>query len=1123
MYRHVRIGITLSVALLSAHLFPAQASSYDAVPLATRFGRLDTQHGLSQATVTALAQDKAGYIWIGTQNGLNRYDGFEVKVFGPDSKKNSGLKDNFVTSLVVDDKGTIWVGTLKGLNRFNPQQAVFNSIGATPGHPTSDDAILALHIDQQNRLWAGTERGVALWHDETQSLLYWPDSAAVAPALQQQNITAIATDGDGHLWLGTPRGLVGFNIKTGEEKDSNTFPFQQDSVMALLFDKDGRLWVGLEHQGLIVREPGSQRWTTIPLATYDNGLASKEVRSIAMDSHGDIWAGTQHGLIELKIVQGHWQQASSYYPQRNNAASLGGGKVAAIIESQDNNIWIGTWNGGVSRLHHASNLFLSVTPDLELMAAARNPATITLAARAGALWAGTADGLFNLSLQKTSLIPVGDPLQSRTFFSSLTLGNNIFFGHTDGIKKLNATTGQYQDQPLPAAVPTGPVRRMWATAEHFWLGIDQFGIVILDRTLQQVIKQHEFRRTITFIRPLGQQFILVGSYDGLSWFDAKNGDLVYSHQLAASDGHMLRTLPAAPMAYAQTSDGRHWLASNGAGLYEMLHNGAITSPAAVSFKHYGEAQGLASGQLKAIELDDADNIWLSSDFGISVFMPQTAQFKNFGPRHGTLRRDYINAASTKFSDGTIVFGGMDGFTLFQPADVLPYKTFPVATPHIQAIQINGAALQINTLNKAASLAEALHNKHKLSVPATGSRSVSVEYSTREYIETNKVMFQYRLDPLMPDWVTQDANNRVANFDRLPPGSYQFRLRAGLPHGSWSGENQLSIEVLPLWWETWLARLLLVAIVLIALLLAHFIRLKQLGKRQEELARLVDERTETLNDRTRALEESKNKAEQTLQQLATTMQELVRTEKMAALGQLVAGVAHEVNTPLGVALTASSVVSEESRLLIQKLADGNIRRTELDNFLQKLSQATLLLDRNLHRAAQLVANFKQVSVDRTNDNQRQFKLALYLDELLESLSLMWKSRHVTISVNCPPDIVMDSYPGTIGQIITNFTQNAVIHAFKERSSGEINIKCTQQGNNVEIIFADNGAGIDSKLIDRIFDPFFTTNRHQGGTGLGLHIVYNLITQKLLGSITVTSQAGKGTKFIILLPVKISSQV
>jgi signal transduction histidine kinase len=205
--------------------------------------------------------------------------------------------------------------------------------------------------------------------------------------------------------------------------------------------------------------------------------------------------------------------------------------------------------------------------------------------------------------------------------------------------------------------------------------------------------------------------------------------------------------------------------------------------------------------------------------------------------------------------------------------------------------------------------------------------------------------------------------------------------------------------------------------------------------------------------------------------------------------------------------------------MQKLADGNIRRTELDNFLQKLAQATRLLDSNLHRAAQLVANFKQVSVDRTNDNQRQFKLALYLDELLESLSLMWKSRQVTISVNCPDSIVMDSYPGTIGQIITNFTQNAVIHAFKQRSSGEITIDCSQKGSNVEIIFADNGAGIDSKLIDRIFDPFFTTNRHQGGTGLGLHIVYNLITQKLLGSISVTSQAGKGTKFIILLPLKI----
>lgn len=1119
MYQQVRLGTLLFVALLPALLTPLQAAASQLSPLTTRFSRLDVEHGLSQATVTALAQDNQGYIWIGTQNGLNRYDGFGVKVFQPVNNTSSGLKDNFVTSLAVDSQGLLWIGTLKGLNRYNPRKSSFESIATSAGQPGSDEVILSLHLDQQQQLWAGTERGVALWHDKTQSLRYWPDSLAASPAVQQQNITAITTDSSGYLWLGTPGGLACFNIQTGANVDISSFPYPQDAVMSLLFDRNGRLWVGLEQHGLIMRDSNSQSWQQIPLSAFSNGAASREIRSIAMDKQGDIWVGSQHGLIQLQLLHGQWQQVSGYYKQRHNPASLGGGKVAAIIESDDQSLWVGTWNGGVSRLHRANNLFASITPDLELMAPARNPATITLATTNGSLWAGTADGLFNYDLDNSRFTSVGDPMASLTYYSSMLLDNAILFGHTNGLRWLNPATGQYQDLQLPAEARLGPVRRIWQTGQHLWLGIDQYGLVITDPALQRVVARYEFRRAITFIRPIANDYILVGSYDGLSWFDAKTTEFLYSHPLGMVDEQPLRALPAAPMAYAETPDGRRWIASNGAGLFELLQNGPQLEPSSIHFKHYGSRDGLASGQLKAMQLDTAGNIWLSTDFGISVFIPATAQFRNFGPRHGTLRRDYINASSIRLSDGSIVFGGMDGFTLFQPDNVLSYQAAAPATPHIQAIKVNNNTLQADTGLAEAALAKVLFHSQKLSVPAVGSRSLSVEFSTREFIETNKVMFQYRLDPLTPDWITQDASNRAASFERLPPGTYQFRLRAGLSGTPWSEESQLTVQVLPLWWETWLARLLLVASVFVVILLAHVVRLKQLRKRQQQLARLVEARTEEVNERNIALEESKNKAEQTLQQLATTMQELVRTEKMAALGQLVAGVAHEVNTPLGVALTANSVVSEESRLLIQKLAAGNIRRQELDTFLQKLSQACRLLDSNLHRAAQLVANFKQVSVDRTNDNQRQFNLALYLTELLESLSLMWRSQNIAISVNCPDDIVMESYPGTIGQVITNFSQNAVIHGFKDGKGGKITIDCSVQGSQVEIIFADNGAGIESGIIERIFDPFYTTNRHQGGTGLGLHIVYNLITQKLGGSISVSSRPGAGTRFTLLLPLKL----
>ncbi len=1096
MYLAFRLCSVILPVVLALLSLPLNASQWREMPTAARFTRIDIEQGLSQTTVTSLAQDHAGNIWIGTQGGLNRYDGFAIKVFRPEEKLSQSLSDNFVTSLLVDKQGMLWVGTLNGLNYFNPALGTFENISLAPAGKGTEPLVLDLHLDHQQRLWVGTNQGLVMQGPTSQHVQWYGDP---------QHITALSADSAGNLWLGTPRGLIRFDPNSQQFSSDSNFPYRDASIMTLYHDSADRLWVGLEREGLLMQEPGSDTWIRLEITSYNNNMSSREIRSITMDDHGDIWVGTQHGLSRLAQKDGRWQQQVSYHHQRNNPASLGNGKVASLLQDKDGSIWVGTWNGGVSRLNLANNLFVSISHDLALMDIARNPATISLASMNSSIWAGTADGLFTLDLATADFHLAAQTNKGFTFYCSLQRPDEIWFGHGQGVIAVNSQTGEYRHSALPSAIPPGPVRRLWSADDHLWLAIDQFGLVIINELNQTLVAQHPFSRAITFIRPVGQHFILVGSYSGLSWFNAADGSLIYEHKLVSADNNPLPALPSAPMAYLQSSDNRHWLATNGTGLLEILMPEPIDDPARVHFKQYSEAEGLASGQLKAAELDQAGNIWLSSAFGISVFNPETSHFRNYGFQHGTLRRDYINGSSTVMADGTIVFGGMDGFTVFQPQHVLAYTAGPVAVPAILAVEVNG---------QDTALPDG-----ELIIPAGDSRGFQVEYSTREFIETAQVRFQYRLDPVSADWISQDAAGRSASFERLPPGTYQFRLRAGLAQSGWSDETALKVTVLPWWWETWLARILLMTILLTLILGAHLLRLKHLRKQQEEMAWLVEQRTEALNERTRALKESKDKAEQTLIQLESTVKELVRTEKMAALGQLVAGVAHEVNTPLGIALTANSVVTEESQLLQKILASGNIRRQELDNYLSKLVQAGQLLDNNLQRAAQLVANFKQVSVDLTADNQRRFNLARYLDELLDSLSLMWRNRKIRLQMDCPDNIEMDSFPGTIGQIVTNFTQNAVVHGFKDRESGEITIQCRMQDELVEMVFADNGAGIDSEFIERIFDPFFTTNRHQGGTGLGLHIVFNLITQKLGGSVKVSSTPGEGTRFTLLLPLKV----
>lgn len=1080
----------------------------------SRFVRLDIEQGLSHSTATALAQDNAGNIWIGTQNGLNRYDGFDVRTFRPGDAENASISDNFITSLQIDHLGILWVGTLNGLNRLDPTVGQFDRVNTVAD--VSELVVLSLHLDQQ-QLWVGTNQGLLLWHDASQRLIK-PIIEQQQQWLHQVSITAITSNNQGKLWLGTSRGLFIIEPQQQHIAAAANFPFPKSAIMSLHYDNAGRLWVGLEHEGLLMQHPDTGVWQQMPVHHGTNDPFNVEIRTITSTADGDFWLGSLQGLSRFSFDNDHWQQRARYYHHRQNPNSLGGGRVVSILQDRDGSVWVGTWNGGVSRLNRANNLFTSVTPDLPLLDAAHNPAAISLFVDEQHLWAGMADGLYLLDLAQPHFALAASNIRRVTFYSAQDSGQHILFGHAQGLSRFDKHTQQYDEWPMPDALAGRPVRRLWATAEQLWLALDQLGIAILDRQTGQVIAQHPFYRAITFIRPLGQHYVLVGSYSGLSWFDKKTGRLLFEHKIADTLEGNVASLPSAPMTFITSDDGRYWLPSNGHGLLEMQLDAALTAQSA-RFVQYAAAEGLASGQLKAAELDELGNIWLSSASGISVFSPDTGRFRNFGYRHGALRRDYINYSSAKFTDGSIVFGGMDGFTMFQPSSVLADLNERIATPRIVSFELNNTPLSPQPMAQEAMLNALVASNKPLSIAASASRNFTVGFTTTEFIATNQVLFQYQLTPLSNQWITQDSANRKVNVDRLPPGHYTFKLRAGLSDSTWSDDIQLSLEVLPFWWETWQARLLLVCVLLALVLAIHSYRLKILQVKQQEMAWLVEKRTEALNDKTRALQDSKNKAELTLKQLESTMTELVRTEKMAALGQLVAGVAHEVNTPLGVALTANSVLIEESLMLQKTLEAGQIRRQDLDNYLHKLIQAGHLLDRNLHRAAQLITNFKQVSVDLTADSRRKFELAQYLDELLESLSLMWRNRPIQLEIRCPDDITMHSYPGTIGQIITNFAQNAIIHGFKNQEMGLISIHCTKQQDKVNITFADNGSGISPENLARIFDPFFTTNRFEGGTGLGLHIVYNLVTQKLGGSISVDSTVGKGTQFTLLLPLNI----
>jgi signal transduction histidine kinase len=242
--------------------------------------------------------------------------------------------------------------------------------------------------------------------------------------------------------------------------------------------------------------------------------------------------------------------------------------------------------------------------------------------------------------------------------------------------------------------------------------------------------------------------------------------------------------------------------------------------------------------------------------------------------------------------------------------------------------------------------------------------------------------------------------------------------------------------------------------------------------------------------------------------------------MAALGSLVAGIAHEINTPIGTALTSASYLAERSKEFGQLFESGQLKRSDLTRYLGLANETSRLMLTNIERAVELVQSFKQIAVDQTSSERRRFDLKTYIGEVLLSLRPRLRRSKVTVEVDCPENLEVDGFPGALSHVVTNFVLNSLLHAFEPDQPGHIGVEVKQTAENeVQLRYSDDGTGIPAEIIGRIFEPFFTTRRGSGGSGLGLHIVYNMVTRNLAGKLKVQSAVGKGTTFELRFPQRL----
>lgn len=292
-------------------------------------------------------------------------------------------------------------------------------------------------------------------------------------------------------------------------------------------------------------------------------------------------------------------------------------------------------------------------------------------------------------------------------------------------------------------------------------------------------------------------------------------------------------------------------------------------------------------------------------------------------------------------------------------------------------------------------------------------------------------------------------------------------------------------------------------------------LKNKAAAQHALAEVNNKLEQRVEERTQNLQDAIDELNTTLENLRNTQTQLIESEKLSSLGGMVAGVAHEINTPIGLCITTHSYMNDLFNEMNQRFEADKISKQNFTDFMRSMEESINILSKNLHRAATLVKSFKHVSEDQTGESARTFNLAEYLQEILSTLHPKLKMTKHVVNILCPDNIEIEGYPGALSQVITNLVMNSLLHGFENITSGRITIEVKQQDDYIEILYTDNGIGLNKEAQYRIFEPFYTTKRGFGGTGLGMHLVYNLVNKTLQGSIQL-QQSSQGCAFMINIP-------
>ncbi len=1084
--------LLLPVLLLLAGKATAQTDT-----LELPFRALTIEDGLSQGMVNAIVQDRYGFMWFGTKDGLNRYDGYTFTVYRHDPEDTTSLRDNYVQSVVEDRQGRLWVGTGSGLDLFDREREQFGHLPIGAGSIGHD--VLSIVQDGNNDLWVSHDNGVI------KLTLTGAEGTNGLPKCTSKYLLDhtcfLSTDSKGNIWVGQlDRG--GFRIRPDHAgKDVvDTLHLEQPvgdtregrsrldlTGLMVVEDTVNQRLFGLHLFGIVELDARSTRARTV--LTLEKPLGHFRGSNAIWDASGRLWAALSSGIHVFDPASGRLARAMPR--DRNMTGHTNVEKCA--YRDHHGSLWFGTGGYGAIRYDPRGERFHSI---------ASESCGAMQAVRSTRVAVSTHDSFLQEFDPRTATWPIHIPWSAKVVHPELrseSRSNRVFvqdergrywFNH-NGILSYDPVQDVIERHPRdPAAVAAFPEETY---NESLFLEGDSNLWSGTAHTLCRFDRSTRNYHHIPYPRSQpgeAQPFLhaIHRAQDGVFWLGTSLGLMRYDRTDRSepwavyvndpTDAASLSTDVVYSILPDPTDTDVLWVGTNGGGLNRF-------SKRTGHVRRYSAKDGLPNDVVYGILADDAGHLWMSTNKGLCRFDPTTGACRNYDASDGLQGDEFNRYAFCKQPDGRMFFGGVNGFNHFDPAQLADDST--ASAIRITAIKLINKVVDFRS--EGSPLSTPAYLSTGMTIPYSANM-ITFEFASMEFSAPEEHRYQYKLEGFDPDWIMV-GTDRSAVYTNLDPGTYTFRVRGDNRDGIWDTQGiTYRLIVLPPWWRTWWAYALYMMTLVGGVLLFIHKRTSGLKRQKELLERTVAERTAELTRQKDEADAQRKRAEQ--------------SERVKE--QFLANMSHEIRTPMNAIMGMGEVLQRGTLLPEQKPYIDAITTS---------SEGLLVIVND-------ILDLSKIEAGRLRLENVPLDPRAVLQQVVDTLRFRAEEKGLSLTTDIAPDVpaALMGDPTRLHQVLLNLVGNAI--KFTEQGHVRVEMTAKQQPSGAVMLrcaIADSGIGIAPERLARVFDEFTQAEsdhtRKYGGTGLGLSICKRLVEMQG-GTISATSAPGEGSSFLFTIP-------